>query len=83
VLRSRLYVDTMAACVKEPGDLVVPLQRGELTEDHIIGPAAGGGEGVRVCAKPSPARPPTPRLPQGSWARCWPGRCLGASARRM
>ncbi len=37
VTRSRLYVDTRAACVKEPGDLVVPLQRGELTEDHIIG----------------------------------------------
>lgn len=34
---SRLYVDTRAACVKEPGDLVVPLQRGELTEDHIVG----------------------------------------------
>lgn len=37
VTRSRLYVDTRAACVKEPGDLVVPLQQGELTEDHIIG----------------------------------------------
>lgn len=37
VARSRLYVDTRAACVKEPGDLVIPLQRGELTEDHIVG----------------------------------------------
>jgi ornithine cyclodeaminase len=37
VARSRLYVDTRAACIKEPGDLVVPLQRGELTEDHIVG----------------------------------------------
>jgi len=35
VAGSRLYVDTRAACVKEPGDLVIPLQRGELTEDHV------------------------------------------------
>ena len=28
VARARLFVDTKAACVKEPGDLVIPLQNG-------------------------------------------------------
>ena len=37
VVRSRLFVDTRAACLAEPGDLVCPLQEGAITAAHIIG----------------------------------------------
>ena len=32
-----MFVDTKAACLTEPGDLVGPLQAGEVTEDHMLG----------------------------------------------
>ena len=34
---ARLFVDTRDACLREPGDLVVPLREGELTEEHLLG----------------------------------------------
>mgnify|MGYP002630897910 CR=1 FL=1 len=34
---ARLFVDTRDACLRELGDLVVPLCEGELTEDHLLG----------------------------------------------
>ena len=36
VVASRLFVDTKAACLKEPGDLVIPLAEGIIHEDHIV-----------------------------------------------
>jgi len=35
--RSKVYVDTMAACIKEPGDLVQPLESGEIERSHFLG----------------------------------------------
>ena len=37
VLRARVFVDTLAACKTEPGDLVAPLKAGEITEAHLLG----------------------------------------------
>jgi ornithine cyclodeaminase len=37
VVRSRLYVDRRESALKEPGDILVPLKNGEITEAHIIG----------------------------------------------
>ena len=37
VRRSRVFVDTMAACLKEPGDLVAPLSCGEIEPSHLLG----------------------------------------------
>jgi alanine dehydrogenase len=37
VVRSRLYVDRRESALKEPGDILVPLQAGEIGPDHIVG----------------------------------------------
>lgn len=37
VVRSRLYADRRESALKEPGDVIVPLQEGEITPDHIVG----------------------------------------------
>jgi len=33
---SRLFVDTRAACLQEPGDLVIPFKEGKLQPEHIL-----------------------------------------------
>jgi ornithine cyclodeaminase len=37
VVRSRLYVDRRESALKEPGDLLAPLNAGEIGPDHIVG----------------------------------------------
>jgi alanine dehydrogenase len=37
VVRSRLYADRRESALKEPGDIIVPLQDGDITPDHIVG----------------------------------------------
>ncbi|HEX4683818.1 MAG TPA: ornithine cyclodeaminase family protein [Gemmatimonadaceae bacterium] len=37
VVRSRLYADRRESALKEPGDILIPLQDGEITPDHIVG----------------------------------------------
>lgn len=37
VVRSRLYADRRESALKEPGDIIVPLQEGEIGPDHIVG----------------------------------------------
>jgi len=37
VVRSRLYVDRRESALKEPGDIIVPIENGEITPDHILG----------------------------------------------
>lgn len=37
VMRSRLYVDRRESALKEPGDIIVPIENGEITPDHILG----------------------------------------------
>ena len=37
VVRSRLYVDARESALKEPGDILVPLEAGEIGPDHIVG----------------------------------------------
>ena len=51
IVRSRLYVDRRESALKEPGDILVPLEEGAITPDHIvaevgellIGRGQGGG----------------------------------------
>eukprot|EP01065_Artemidia_motanka_P010044 TRINITY_DN15243_c0_g1_i1.p1 TRINITY_DN15243_c0_g1~~TRINITY_DN15243_c0_g1_i1.p1 ORF type:complete len:552 (+),score=101.38 TRINITY_DN15243_c0_g1_i1:175-1830(+) len=51
VKRSRLFTDTKEACLKEPGDIVVPLEAGEISETHLVAEVgavlAGQAEGRR------------------------------------
>ena len=37
VLRGRVFVDTMEACAREPGDLVTPLKAGDIQPSHLLG----------------------------------------------
>jgi ornithine cyclodeaminase len=37
VVRSRLYADRRESALKEPGDIIVPLQDGDIMPDHIVG----------------------------------------------
>jgi ornithine cyclodeaminase/alanine dehydrogenase-like protein (mu-crystallin family) len=37
VVRSRLYVDRRESALKEPGDILAPLQAGEIGPEHIVG----------------------------------------------
>ncbi len=37
VVRSRLYVDRRESALKEPGDIVTPLQHGAIGPEHIVG----------------------------------------------
>ena len=37
VVRSRLYVDRRESALKEPGDILVPLQDGDIGPEHIVG----------------------------------------------
>jgi len=32
-----LYVDSIESCIKESGDIIIPLRDGIITEDHILG----------------------------------------------
>lgn len=34
---SRLYVDSFESCIKESGDIIIPVKKGMISEDHIIG----------------------------------------------
>ncbi|MFT5726202.1 MAG: ornithine cyclodeaminase/alanine dehydrogenase-like protein (mu-crystallin family) [Desulforhopalus sp.] len=36
VLRSRLYVDHRESALEETGDLIIPIEKGLLTEEHIV-----------------------------------------------
>lgn len=36
VVRSRLYADRRESALKEPGDILVPLQDGEIGPDHVV-----------------------------------------------
>jgi ornithine cyclodeaminase len=36
VKRSRLFVDSRVSALKEPGDILIPLEEGEITPDHIV-----------------------------------------------
>jgi ornithine cyclodeaminase/alanine dehydrogenase-like protein (mu-crystallin family) len=51
VVRSRLYVDRRESALKEPGDMLVPLEEGAITPDHIVAEigelAIGQGVGRR------------------------------------
>ena len=37
VVAARLYADRRESALKEPGDILVPLQEGAITPDHIVG----------------------------------------------
>ena len=51
VVRSRLYVDRRESALKEPGDILVPLEDGDITADHIVAEIGellvGRGQGRR------------------------------------
>ena len=34
--RSRLFVDSRLSALKEPGDILIPLEEGAITPDHIV-----------------------------------------------
>jgi ornithine cyclodeaminase len=36
VVRSRLYVDRRESALKEPGDILIPLQNGEIVPEHVV-----------------------------------------------
>lgn len=36
VLRSRLYVDHRESALEETGDLIIPIKKGVLIEEHIV-----------------------------------------------
>ena len=36
VVRSRLFVDRRESALREPGDIIVPLEEGAITPDHIV-----------------------------------------------
>lgn len=36
VKKSRLFVDSRLSALKEPGDILIPLEEGEITPDHIV-----------------------------------------------
>lgn len=37
IKNSKLYVDSIESCIKESGDIIIPLRDGIITEDHILG----------------------------------------------
>ena len=50
VKRSRLFVDSRVSALKEPGDILIPLEEGEITPDHIVaelGEVVNGTRGGR------------------------------------
>jgi len=51
VVLSRLYVDRRESALKEPGDILVPLEDGDITADHIVAEIGdllvGRGQGRR------------------------------------
>jgi ornithine cyclodeaminase len=36
IKRSRLFVDSRLSALTEPGDIIIPLEEGEITPDHIV-----------------------------------------------
>ncbi|MFW2367074.1 MAG: ornithine cyclodeaminase family protein [Desulforhopalus sp.] len=54
VLRSRLYVDHRESALEETGDLIIPIENGTITEQHIIaelGEIAAGKAPARISDK--------------------------------
>ena len=54
VKRSRLFVDSRVGALSEAGDVIIPLQEGEITSDHIVaelGEVVNGARGGRREAK--------------------------------
>lgn len=54
VLRSRLYVDHRESALEETGDLIIPINNGSMTEQHIIaeiGEVAAGEAPARLSEK--------------------------------
>ncbi len=50
IVRAKVVVDSMASCLAEAGDLIMPIQRGLITENHIyaeIGEIAAGKKAGR------------------------------------
>lgn len=37
VRKSRFFCDSRESCMNEAGDLLIPIEKGELTEDHLLG----------------------------------------------
>jgi ornithine cyclodeaminase/alanine dehydrogenase len=37
IKRSRLYVDSIDSCIRESGDIIIPLKAGIISGDHVIG----------------------------------------------
>lgn len=37
VRKSRFFCDSRESCLNEAGDLLIPIEKGELTEDHLLG----------------------------------------------
>lgn len=37
VRKSRFFCDSQESCMNEAGDLLIPIEKGELTEDHLLG----------------------------------------------
>lgn len=49
VLKSKLYVDTFENCLKEAGEILIPIRDGKMTSDDLVGELAGlcGGMAAR------------------------------------
>ena len=51
LLRCSLFADARESCLKEPGDVVVPLREGKISEDHVkaeLGELLTGRHGGRT-----------------------------------
>ena len=47
VKRSRLFVDSRVSALKEPGDIIIPLEEGEITAEHIVAEIGELAAGLR------------------------------------
>ncbi|HSR11407.1 MAG TPA: ornithine cyclodeaminase [Thermodesulfobacteriota bacterium] len=47
ILRSKVFVDSVAACLEEAGDLIIPLKNGRIQQDHIKGEIGEVLAGIR------------------------------------
>jgi ornithine cyclodeaminase/alanine dehydrogenase-like protein (mu-crystallin family) len=48
VKKSRLFVDSRVSALKEPGDIIIPLEEDEITPDHIVAEIGELVAGLRV-----------------------------------
>jgi ornithine cyclodeaminase len=46
IRRSRLFVDSVEACLEEAGDIIIPLKEGLITRGHILGEIGQLADGV-------------------------------------